>query len=142
MSAHDPAVPITLEQSEYEFSERQNSLIADLAKKMRLVGVFFILAGLLGLSPTLTVTGSHNQPPLLFSLLHIVLGYCTIKASGGFGRMVESQGRDITHLVAALETLRSMFSIIYWILVVIVIGLFAFFVSLATTVGLTNWFAR
>jgi len=51
-------------------------------------------------------------------LVYLLIGIWTQTAAGSFRRIVDTQGRDISHLMHALSALHKMYSLVYALLVV------------------------
>ena len=54
-------------------------------------------------------------------LFYVLMGVWTRTAGASFQKIVDTQGSDITHLMNALGSLHSMYSLIYTLLVVVLI---------------------
>ena len=85
-------------QGSYEFSHTENAIIHDLVGKMRFVGMFLILVGLLA---CVTVVQGHYAG-LVSGLINIVIGIYTRSAAERFARIFKTEGDDIRHLMDAL----------------------------------------
>ena len=105
----------------YEFTMGQDDIIRSLSKKMKFVGVFYVvvsaivgLAGLgfmflnawIGLFYMIMLT-----PPLL-------IGIWTLNAAKSFKLVVDTKGHDVPHLMNALNSLRKLYTMIFWILII------------------------
>jgi hypothetical protein len=116
---------------QYEFTVEQNRVIGDLAGKMRFVGLFLILGGVLECLSVLRGDLGH----LIAGVVFILFGVWTRGAAGSFRKIVDTEGRDITHLMRALGELRQMYTLQYWLLMIaialiLVVLLVAFFGAL------------
>lgn len=103
---------------QWEFEPQHEAQMADLGRKMRFVGFFLMLVGGLGLG--LMILLSVKLQTLVLdpsSLVLLFLGYSTLGAGHEFFQVAATQGRDISHLMRALGTLRSMYGLLYWLLV-------------------------
>ncbi|GIW91502.1 MAG: hypothetical protein KatS3mg109_2023 [Pirellulaceae bacterium] len=118
--------------ADYEFSESENTLIRDLARKMRFVGIFLTIAGVLYLLASggaflqaLRGRDSSDSVQGVFSLLgavlYLALGVWTHKSGRSFQQIVESQGEDIRHLMDALANLRRIYSLYYIVILVVLL---------------------
>lgn len=167
---------------QYEFTHEQNEALADLAGKMRFVGFFSVLFGLLGLliclftvlflfqdripadfrdKATTYWKKAHDSLPedlkkqaadytldriprnnsfliglAIFTgvagLIFFLQGVWTRSAGSSFRKIVRTEGRDISHLMNAVGSLRSMYGQVYLLLMLALLaGLIA--------VGLTAW---
>jgi hypothetical protein len=124
LSSMNETVPSVIEKidlgpiapPQFEFSPEQNELFADLAQKMGIVGLFLIAVGVV--SPLLQLV-AQGQLRFDFSyIVYIVMGILTRSAASGFRQVVDTKGKDITHLIEALESLRWFYRVIYWLLVI------------------------
>jgi hypothetical protein len=117
----------------YEFTEAQGRVIARLGSKMRFVGAFAVGIGVIAL----VYAGMRRDPGLaLLGLLYLVTGGWTARAGSSFRSVALTQGSDITNLMAALNELRKLFTLQYWIcLVAIVLALVLLGASVVGTVG-------
>jgi hypothetical protein len=103
----------------YEFTPSQDDIIATLAKKMKFVGVFYLVA-----SAIVALAGfvAFFFSPLvaLFYLLmvtpELLIGIWTVHAAHSFKLVVETKGRDIPHLMDALTDLRKLYTLMFWLL--------------------------
>lgn len=104
--------------SSYEFTQEQNGLITKLASMMRIVGILFLISGvltaLLGLSPL-------NIVALLQGAALGVIGYSLINAAGSFKKIVDTEGNDIGNLMNAIQQLYNACAIQLWSIVALVL---------------------
>ncbi len=108
---------------QYEFQESENALFRNLAWKMHFVGMFSISIGLL-----IIARGGlmFHMGPILTGTIAAILGIWTQRASAAFKDIVDTQGKDVTHLLDALEDLRKLYTLQYWLCVLtLVVALFA-----------------
>jgi uncharacterized membrane protein len=103
-----------------------------LAKRMKFVGVFYIvvgaLVGLIGLvalffSPLVGIV-------YILSLLpQLLIGLWTTNAATSFRQIVDTRGHDIPYLMNALASLRKLYTLQFWLLIIamalIVLGIAA-----------------
>jgi hypothetical protein len=143
--------------SRYEFTEAQNRGIGDLARKMRLVGLVAVVLGVvqLILGLLLLIYAFRDQlpaevlrripedtlkqlppPSQLWSvvlqaatsgLIFLLIGLWTRSSAREFQQIVDTTGRDISHLMNALGSLHKMYSLLYTL---IIIGILAFLLSI------------
>jgi hypothetical protein len=102
--------------SQYEFSYSENSIIGNLGSKMSFVGLFMLGIGLFFFVSVIIrwVQSHHLEVALLFlTLLFIVVGIWTHRAGRGFRSVAETQGKDISHLMGALENLLKLYTLLY-----------------------------
>lgn len=59
-------------------------------------------------------------------VFYMLMGSWTRSASGSFKQIVTTQGQDISHLMNALASLHSMYSLVYTLLVVTLIFVVVF----------------
>ncbi len=106
----------------YEYTAEQNQLIADLALKMKGVGIFMDLIGALALAGA--VTGAMRSRPDLLVILALVAAFFgavatwTYQAGREFRRIVDTRGEDIPHTMHALAQLRRFYTLHFWLIVV------------------------
>lgn len=106
----------------YEFTSEQNQVIADLAWKMKGVGVFTY--AIAGLALAGGVAGALRSRPDLLVLLALVAAFFlaiatwTLKAGREFGRIVATEGEDIPHTMTALAQLRRFYTLHFWLILV------------------------
>lgn len=98
----------------YEFSTTHNATIGELAAKMRFVGGFLIVGGVLHCLNVL----AGNLGALIMGLVFIALGVLTRRSAAAFQLIVDTPSDDIRNLMAALEALLKMYRIQYILLVV------------------------
>ena len=99
-----------MEQQQYEFSEEENILVGSLAKKMKFVGIFGIIFGILEILQGIF----SDKTAIVQGLISIIIGIWTTKASESFQKIVDTQGNDISYLLGALDQLKKLFSLQYW----------------------------
>lgn len=113
---------------EYEFTQDQNDVFEDLAKKMRFVGLMGILFGVLSLAGAIAGiavgNGSVAGPTLIQAIMLLVVGIWTRTAAEGFQRIVDTQGNDIANLMHALGELRRIYALQRTIFIVGIVLLF------------------
>jgi hypothetical protein len=99
--------------SGYEFTGDENKLLAKLASRMHFVGLFGLGTGVLVIAAA--VVRDHHFAAILSGAFYALIGIWTQRASVSFRRVVETQGHDIRHLLHALEDLRKLYTLQYWI---------------------------
>jgi hypothetical protein len=137
----------------YEFTEGQNRQIGGLARKMRLVGLVAIVLGVVNLLLAILLliyafrdrlpaealrripedTLRQLAPPsqlwaivlqaMASGLIFLLIGLWTRSSSAEFRKIVDTTGRDISHLMSALGSLHKMYSLLYTL---IIFGILAF----------------
>ncbi len=116
----------------YEFNESENSIFADVASKMSAVGFFSIFFGSLNIAlsivhlfqlsqggdsrMTMQGIGGVSQGIVL-----LLVGSWTKKAGTSFKQIVDSRGQDIRNLMDAMSSLRKLYTLQYWLLVIALI---------------------
>jgi len=113
---------------QYEFTPAQERLIGDLGRKMRFVGSFLLVTGLLALVSTFVLIDRPKEPgdtplratALFFAICAIVIGLRTRRAGRGFTQIAATERKDITHLMEALAEQRSLFRWLYVLLILII----------------------
>jgi len=121
-----------MEQQQYEFSEKENILVGSLAKKMKFVGIFGIIFGILEILQGIF----SDKTAIVQGLISIIIGIWTTKASESFQKIVDTQGNDISYLLGALDQLKKLFSLQYWtyligaiIIIITIISILIFGIS-------------
>jgi hypothetical protein len=103
---------------QYEFDPEQNALIGSLAAKMRFVGLVLIALGVLALlGSAATFRDVRDGNLIIFGLLQVIIGVWTRSAASSFRQVVETKGSDITHLMDALDDLRKLYALQYWLVI-------------------------
>jgi hypothetical protein len=102
----------------YEFSRGQMSTISSLAFYMGICGAaatlwggLAMLLGLLAYAPALMVRGVFG----------LVLGSITCVAAGSFKQIAKTRGEDMEHLMDALSTLKGVYQIQVWLMVIAIL---------------------
>lgn len=110
-----PPAPRRPTPADYEFNPRQEQTIASLARLMQVIGGASILFGALAL---LALLGSRSNAlvVLIQSGLMIAIGGLTFSVGARFYRIRDSVGRDIAHLMDALNGLRTIYLVQAWVL--------------------------
>ncbi|MFQ5798134.1 MAG: hypothetical protein ACE5H0_05490 [Bacteroidota bacterium] len=109
-----------MEQPTYEFTEAHNQTLQILGSRMKWVGILFIvigavygLVGVLGLAE-----GAPAFVFMLYAVIFILIGIWTRTAGSSFSLIVETAGSDIPHLMDALESLRKLYNLAFWLMIV------------------------
>jgi hypothetical protein len=71
---------------------------------------------------------------LVLLIPELLIGIWTINAAQSFKLVVETKGRDIPHLMAALTALRKLYTIMFWLLIAALA-----LVLLAIATGILLW---
>jgi hypothetical protein len=118
---------------EYEFDMTENEVIDGLSRSMSFVGIIMMVFG--GL---IVIAGVVNLPRAVALLeigqgvVMILIGAWLASAARSFRDMVRTEGNDITHLMAALRKLRSVYftqAVLYILACVLVALLIVFAVT-------------
>jgi len=123
--------------SGYEFSEAQNLTFSVLASRMKFLGilnlVFAVFIGLFAVlalfSSPLTIVVSGPQVALM-----VVMGLWMMNASSSFRMIIGTKGSDINHLMTAMEALRKLYNLQFW-LTIAVLALFVVGFLIAISMG-------
>lgn len=130
--------------SEYEFSTSQNELIGDLGKKMSFVATLSIVAGILVLIfGVIILISAFAQPQgfaeafnaLVQGIFFLLIGIWTRNAGLAFKRIVTTSGADIENLMGALGELRKLYTLQYWLVILVLV-----FMVLAIVAGIVIGF--
>lgn len=119
-----------MQSQSFEFSESQNQLFSDLARKMRFVSYFLIVLGVVSLIAGIFTLNRTGLGDVVQGVLSIVIGAWTGKASASFQLIVETRGNDIENLMGALGELRKLYLLQYWAILIALV-----FVVLALVLG-------
>lgn len=115
--AREPSAvpPVARLPTPFEFSAPQEMLIGSLGRLMRIVGVvslaFGLLVGVLGL-----IARGNGLVALVQAGIMVAIGLLTYSAGSRFGRVAETTGRDIAHLMEALDRVRTIYLVQVWLL--------------------------
>ena len=124
---------------QFEFTAAQNETIQVLSHRMRWVGGFQIISGIGVIVAGIVVfaRGDEGYALLLTGVLLLVIGFYTISASKSFSDIVQTVGADITHLMEAVRTLKSLYNIQFWLVIayLVIIGLLLLVVVFRTFLG-------
>lgn len=126
-SFEEQAAQPTQKPAGYEFTAAQNSTIEVLARRMKFLGILnMVFAGFVALGGMFKLFQSPTEALVLFLevALFAFMGLWNYRGAASFQLIVQTRGHDITHLMNALEELRRIYNLQYW-LMVIVIGLTA-----------------
>lgn len=121
MAETDQGPPDAPAAASYEFTPSQDETIRSLASAMQwvaipliIVGIFYAIAAVWQLVSTF---GNWRALfPVLFialaAAIYLTLGIWTRQAAQSFTSVVSTSGRDIAHLMDALDTLRKKYSLL------------------------------
>lgn len=114
---------------EYEFSGSQNQLIGDLGQKMNFVGILMIVGAVLALiSGVITLfagaaRGMFDFSAIIQGVFLLLTGIWTRNAAQAFKRVVNTTGADIENMLGALGELRKLYTLQYWLIMIMLIAL-------------------
>lgn len=119
------------ERAEYEFTVDQSATISTLAARMRWVGVFLIAIGVVaGLAGLMSLAESGIAVvSIIQAVIYALIGIWTIRAASSFALIPQTEGQDITNLMSALASLRTLYNFQFWL---IIAGLIVLVLSLLT----------
>jgi len=121
----------------YEFTIAQNESIRVLSRRMTFVGVFHVIASVLvGLAGLVALFIAPLIGLLYIILLtpQLLIGIWTITAANSFKLVVNTRGHDIPHLMNALTSLRKLYTLMFWLLIVAFV-----FIVVAIAAGIFMW---
>lgn len=105
----------------YEFSLAQDDVIRSLSKKMNFAGLFYVVvSALVGLSG-LGFMFLNAWIGLFYMIMltpELLIGVWTLNAGKSFRLVVDTKGHDIPHLMNALNALRKLYTLTFWILII------------------------
>lgn len=111
---------MTQQASAFEFSDVQNDVISRLSGRMKFVGIFYIVVGaMLGLG-SLAMLFIMPLVAVLYGLVtvaEILIGVWTNNAASSFRMITSTQGNDVGYLMNALESLRKLYNLQFWLLI-------------------------
>ena len=119
------------QRTEYEFTAEQSETIKTLATRMRWVGIFLIAIGVIAGIAGLMSLGEAGIAvvSIIQAVIYALIGLWTIRAAASFALIPETEGRDVTNLMSALSSLRTLYNFQFWLiiagLVVLVLSLLA-----------------
>lgn len=112
----------TIESQSHKFSLAEQDIIYYLSHRMKFVGIFNLISvGILGLSGLfmLFVKPLIGIIYLLCVIPGVLIGIWTIDASNSFKMIIDVSGAEIIDLMSALESLRKVYNLQFWIIVVV-----------------------
>jgi len=119
------------QRAEYEFTAEQSDTIKTLAMRMRWVGIFLIAIGAIAGIAGLMSLGEAGIAvvSIIQAAIYALIGIWTIRAAASFALIPETEGRDVTNLMSALGSLRTLYTFQFWLiiagLIVLVLSLLA-----------------
>lgn len=105
------------EKPEYEFSAEQNAVIRDLAAVMSVAGLVLMALAIVAILyvGVFVATAARDPTPMVFAAFcapMVIAGFWVRGAAAPLLKIVETEGRDITHLMSALSELRRIFALL------------------------------
>ena len=129
----------------HEFDAEQNQVLSDVSKRMRLFAGLMIATSILSLGATvfqlvrMGVRGSTliggTVATGVGTVIYVVVAYYTISAASSLESITTSEGADESRLLDALRSLKTLFGIQYWL---IVLSLLAIILMM---IGMFFWMA-
>lgn len=122
----------------FEFGTAQNETTRVLASRMKFVGIFYmVIGGFLGLIGFIFLffLPAFGIFYMFFAAAELLIGIWTNNAASSFRLIVETIGSDINHLMSALESLRKLYNLQFWLLIISLI-LMVLAIIIALAVGL------
>jgi hypothetical protein len=119
----------------YEFSPEQNEVIASLASNMKMVGVVALISGGLLVVAGCVLSAKGAASAVIQGAVAVVVGGFTVQAAGAFREIVDSRGDDISHLMTALGTLRTLYRLQVILLLCLALVLLSLSFGLVATSG-------
>jgi hypothetical protein len=129
---------------EYEFDDTQNRVIDELSGSMQWVAAPLLWIGILyGIATVVAVVHVFREPQVYPTILYTVLGTVLFLALGkwtgrsadSFAQIVTTKGRDVGHLMRALDELRKMYGLLAtFVKVYVALVLIAVLVLLVTAI--------
>jgi hypothetical protein len=125
---------------QYEFTSRQNAVIGPLARDMVWVAVPLQIVGILyAIGVIASVVKAFGDPHYILQavliglamLFYLALGTWTSRSARSFKQIVSTEGRDINHLMDALDDLRKMYGLLS-----VIVKIYVLLVLIAVVVGL------
>lgn len=105
----------------YEFTMAQDDVIRALSKKMKFVGAFYVvvsaIVGLAGLG-FMFLNAWIGLFYMVMLTPELLIGIWTLTAAKSFKLVVDTKGHDVPHLMNALNSLRKLYTMIFWILII------------------------
>ncbi len=121
-----------MEPPNYEFTDSQNQTVSQLASRMKWVGVFFVALGLafglLGVAGLVATEGAVDLivKPMILVMVAVIFflsGIWTVNAARLFTLIVQTTGSDILNLMNALGTLRKLYYMQFWLIIISLVAL-------------------
>jgi len=123
----------------FEFDAQQDQTIGTLAGRMKALGLVYIVMGVcVGLMAVFALLTQFFAGLIVGAETAVVLfiGIWTFQAAKSFRQIVDTKGNDMMHLMNALESLRKLYNLQFWLLIAgLVIFVLAIVIVMAVGVG-------
>jgi hypothetical protein len=123
----------------FEFDAQQDQTIGTLAGRMKALGLVYIVMGVcVGLMAVFALLTQFFAGLIVGAETAVVLfiGIWTFQATKSFRQIVDTKGNDMMHLMNALESLRKLYNLQFWLLIAgLVIFVLAIVIVMAVGVG-------
>jgi hypothetical protein len=110
--------------SGYEFTPAQNMTIQVLGQRMKFIGILnMVFAGFMTIGGVIVLFKFPIQAIVAFAevALFAFMGLWNYKGAASFKMIVETSGNDIAHLMNALEDLRKIYNLQYWLMIIVLV---------------------
>ena len=109
--------------AQYEFTADQNRTLEQLAKRMKSVAAFlFIFGGIIGIEVLRqALVGANFLFTAGMAAIYILMGIWVSRAGKSYQSIVQTEGRDIDHLMSATSSLLSLFNFQFWLFLISII---------------------
>lgn len=108
----------------YEFTEEQNLTIETLGKRMKFIGVLnIIFAVFMAIGGVFALWRFPGQAIVAFAEVALFgfMGAWNYRAAASFKLIVQTTGNDIVHLMDALQDLKKIYNLQYWLMIVVLV---------------------
>ena len=114
-----------MQSGSYEFNSTQEKLVQALANKMRFVSFFLIAIGILRFITGIValIRGAPLINAIISGIIMLLIGFWTYTAASSFNRIVKTQGNDIENLMNALKELRKLYTLQFWLFIIVLIAI-------------------
>lgn len=123
----------------FEFDAQQDQTIGTLAGRMKALGLVYIVMGVcVGLMAVFALLTQFFAGLIVGAETAVVLfiGIWSFQAAKSFRQIVDTKGNDMMHLMNALESLRKLYNLQFWLLIAgLVIFVLAIVIVMAVGVG-------
>lgn len=119
-----------MQSGSYEFNSTQEKLVQALANKMRFVSFFLIaigilrfITGIVALIRGAPLIDTIISGAIISGIIILLIGFWTYTAASSFNRIVKTQGNDIENLMNALKELRKLYTLQFWLFIIVLIAI-------------------